>query len=100
KIAEHIAEAAQPEKSVIIDCFAGVGGNTIAFAQNGRWTRIHAIEKDIASLECAIHNAEVYGVQDRISWYLGDCFELLNTELQELGQHSVVFASPPWGGVT
>lgn len=82
----------------MIDCFAGVGGNVIAFAQSERWKRVYAIEKDPRVLACAKHNAEIYGVRDRISWYEGDCFEILRNELAELGSHSILFASPPWGG--
>ena len=83
---------------ILIDCFAGVGGNVIAFALSGRWKRVYAIEKDPRALACAKHNAEIYGVRDRISWYEGDCFEILRNELAELGKHSILFASPPWGG--
>lgn len=93
-----MANAAPSEKSVLIDCFAGVGGNVIAFAQSRRWTRVYAIEKDPKVLTCAKRNAEIYGVQDQISWYEGDCFELLKTELAGLGGDGVIFASPPWGG--
>ena len=85
-------------KTILIDCFAGVGGNVIAFAQSERWKRIYAIEKDPTALACAKHNAEIYGVRDKISWYEGDCFKILRKELAELGQHSILFASPPWGG--
>ena len=49
-------------------------------------------------MSCARHNAHVYDVEDRISWYFGDCFDVLNNELKELGPHSIIFASPPWGG--
>ena len=83
---------------MVIDCFAGVGGNTIAFAQSNKWTRIHAIEKNEASLKCAMHNAYIYGVEDKISWHLGDFSEVLSRDLSELCHRSVVFASPPWGG--
>ncbi len=82
----------------MIDCFAGVGGNVIAFAQSERWKRVYAIEKDPRALACAKHNAEIYGVRDKISWFEGDCFEILRNELVELCSHSVIFASPPWGG--
>lgn len=97
-IAEHIAEAAPKEKGIIIDVFAGAGGNAIAFASSGRWKRVYAIEKDPAVLACAKHNAEVYGVQDMISWYEGDCFSIIEKELADVGEYSVIFASPPWGG--
>lgn len=98
KIAKHIAEAAPARKAILIDCFAGVGGNVIAFATSRRWKRIYAIEKDPAVLACAKHNAEIYGCQDKISWYEGDCFDILKRELADLGEYSVIFASPPWGG--
>ncbi|KAK2735881.1 hypothetical protein FQN57_001087 [Myotisia sp. PD_48] len=98
KIAQHVAESAPKKKVILIDVFAGAGGNTIAFAQSNRWRRIYAIEKNPAVLQCAKHNAKVYGVEDKITWFLGDCFELLQNQLKELGPHSVVFGSPPWGG--
>lgn len=93
-----MAEAAPQSKAILIDCFAGVGGNAIAFARSGKWKRVYAIEKDSKALACAKHNAQVYDVQDRISWYEGDCFRILQNELSELVPHSVLFASPPWGG--
>lgn len=98
RIASDIASATPPEKKILIDVFAGAGGNTIAFAASGRWMRVYAIEKDEATLECAKRNAEVYGVSDKITWFLGDCFELLKGQLKELGKWSVIFGSPPWGG--
>ena len=70
----------------------------IAFAQSQRWKRVYAIEKDPRVLACAKHNAKIYGVQDKISWYEGDCFEILRNELAEISNHSIFFASPPWGG--
>lgn len=75
-----------------------MGGNVIAFAKSGRWNRIYAIEKDAQVLACAKHNAELYGVLDQISWHEGDCFDVLKKELLDLVEHSVLFASPPWGG--
>lgn len=99
KIAQHVADAAPAEKGIIIDAFAGAGGNAIAFANSGRWKRVYAIEKDPQVLACAQHNAEVYGVGDKISWYEGDCFNIIEKELADVGEYSVVFASPPWGGM-
>ncbi|KAI5281901.1 hypothetical protein KEM52_003827 [Ascosphaera acerosa] len=101
RIALDMASAVPPEKKILVDAFAGVGGNTIAFAASGRWMRVYGIEKDPATLECAKRNAEVYGVAGKITWFLGDCFELLRGgQLRQLGDWSVVFASPPWGGPT
>ncbi|KAI9834938.1 MAG: hypothetical protein M1819_002661 [Sarea resinae] len=98
KIAEHIAASAPPEKKIIIDAFAGVGANAIAFAQSGRWERVFAVEKDPEVLKCAKHNADIYGVANKIWWIEGDCFDVLKKRLAALGKESVIFASPPWGG--
>lgn len=99
KIAEHISTSAPKDKVVLIDAFAGAGGNSIAFAKSGRWKRVYAIEKNPAVLACAKHNAKIYGVDTKITWFEGDCFEILKTHLKDLGPFSVVFASPPWGGM-
>lgn len=105
KIAQHVAVITPDNKSILIDAFCGVGGNTIAFALSGRWKRVYAIEKDPATLACARRNAEIYGVRDKITWFLGDCFELLGpgekavSGLRELvAEYGIIFASPPWGG--
>lgn len=97
KIAEHVATA-PVDKTILIDCFAGAGGNVIAFALSGRWKQIFAIEKDPAVLECAKHNAELYGVKNKIVWNLGDCFEVLKKRMKAVSKNAVIFASPPWGG--
>ncbi|KAJ5468260.1 RNA cap guanine-N2 methyltransferase [Penicillium sp. IBT 31633x] len=98
QIASQIAESAPAGRSILVDAFAGAGGNTIAFALTGKWKRIYAIEKNPAVLKCAKHNAKIYGVEDKITWFEGDCFEILKNQLKELSPYSIVFASPPWGG--
>ncbi|KAJ5216220.1 uncharacterized protein N7498_002627 [Penicillium cinerascens] len=98
KIAAHMAEAAPDGRSILIDAFAGAGGNSIAFALTGKWKRVYAIEKNPAVLQCAKHNAKIYGVDKKITWFEGDCFEILKNQLKDLAPYSVIFASPPWGG--
>jgi tRNA G37 N-methylase Trm5 len=93
-----MAESAPAGRSILVDAFAGAGGNTIAFALTGKWRRIYAIEKNPAVLKCAKHNAKIYGVEDKITWFEGDCFEILKNQLKDLAPYGVVFASPPWGG--
>jgi tRNA G37 N-methylase Trm5 len=93
-----MAESAPAGRSILVDAFAGAGGNTIAFALTGKWRRIYAIEKNPAVLKCAKHNAKIYGVEDKITWFEGDCFEILKNQLKDLAPYAVVFASPPWGG--
>ncbi|KAI7365805.1 RNA methylase family protein [Hortaea werneckii] len=102
-VARQIAEdlsTAPKSKTVLIDCFAGAGGNAIAFALSGRWNQIFAIEKDPKVLACAKHNAEVYGVAKKIWWIEGDAFEALRKRLKGQAKNAVVFGSPPWGGPT
>lgn len=98
KIAAHMGEAAPDGRSILIDAFAGAGGNSIAFALTGKWKRVYAIEKNPAVLQCAKHNAKIYGVDKKITWFEGDCFEILKNQLKDLAPYSVIFASPPWGG--
>ncbi|KAK1834738.1 hypothetical protein QBC39DRAFT_276322 [Podospora conica] len=106
--------------TTIIDIFAGAGGNAIAFALSAKWSRVVAIERDPSTLACAQHNARVYGVYDAITWVLGDSFEVLSLLRRRHQQHqtggdddelsalldsmppssTVIFASPPWGGVS
>lgn len=93
-----MAENGPESKSILIDTFAGAGGNVIAFAKSNKWRRVYAIEKNPAVLRCAKHNAKIYGVEDKITWFLGDCFDILKNQLKELAPYSVIFSSPPWGG--
>ena len=104
KIATHISESIKdPQRQVILDVMAGAGGNTLAFARlpQDRFSRIYAFEKDPATLECLKHNAQIYGLTNRISFLDGDCFSLLEKtpNLQMLAkQFGIIFCSPPWGG--
>lgn len=52
-----------------------------------------AIDIDPKKIEMAKHNANVYGVTDRIEFIVGDYLQLS----QRL-KADVVFLSPPWGG--
>ncbi|KAG2217783.1 hypothetical protein INT45_001108 [Circinella minor] len=89
KIARHIAKKCQSK--VIIDAFAGCGGNTIQFAFTCH--RVIAIDIDPVKLHCARHNAKIYGVEDRIEFIEGNFFKLASKL-----KGDVIFLSPPWGG--
>jgi trimethylguanosine synthase len=79
--------------------FAGAGGNTIAFALSGRWSKVIGIEKDPSVIACAEHNAAIYGVADQITWINDDCFSYFTTQSSLIdASKTVIFASPPWGG--
>ncbi|RFU36128.1 hypothetical protein B7463_g264, partial [Scytalidium lignicola] len=98
KVAEDLANNSDESKTVLIDIFAGVGGNVIAFALSERWSNVIAVEKDPSTIACAQHNAEVYGVRDKITWVNSDCFSYLQSNTEINPSQTVVFASPPWGG--
>ncbi|KAK4186143.1 RNA cap guanine-N2 methyltransferase-domain-containing protein [Podospora australis] len=111
QVAQDISSSlfSTPLKDTIVDLFGGAGGNSIAFALSEKWSRVIAIEKDTDTLACAMHNAEVYGVQDYITFIHGDCLdfldrlktatETLDDSLRLDPQSTMLFASPPWGGV-
>lgn len=54
-----------------------------------------AIDIDPKKIEMAKHNAQVYGVYDRIEFIIGNFLVLADTLKAD-----VVFLSPPWGGPT
>lgn len=62
---------------MIVDAFAGVGGNAIQFAQT--CDRVIAVELCAERLETARHNAQVYGVADKIEFICGDFLEVAPT---------------------
>jgi trimethylguanosine synthase len=96
--ARHIVEYAPPSKTILIDCFCGVGGNTIAFAKSNQWDQVIGIDVDPGAITCAKNNARVYGVEDSIRFINGDCFEVLREQFGGMRDKLVIFASPPWGG--
>ncbi|KAF4628909.1 hypothetical protein G7Y89_g9242 [Cudoniella acicularis] len=99
KVASDLAASTSSEKTTIIDIFAGAGGNAIAFALSGRWSKVIAIEKDLSVIACAQHNAALYGVAAKITWINADCFTYLSSLPASINSSkTVIFASPPWGG--
>uniref|UniRef100_M4BGE9 Trimethylguanosine synthase n=1 Tax=Hyaloperonospora arabidopsidis (strain Emoy2) TaxID=559515 RepID=M4BGE9_HYAAE len=89
-IAEHIAMRLSCD--VVLDPFAGCGGNVIQLAMTCK--QVIAIDIDPVKIRMAKHNAAIYGVADKIEWIVGDSIDLLPSL-----QADVVFLSPPWGGV-
>lgn len=81
--------------SRIVDAFCGCGGNTIQFAMSGK--HVIAIDIDPEKILKAKHNARIYGVEDKITFYVGDFFHFYST-LSNL-KVEAIFLSPPWGGL-
>ncbi|TVY54548.1 Trimethylguanosine synthase [Lachnellula cervina] len=99
QIASDLVASTPSSKTVVIDIFAGAGGNAIAFALSNRWSTIIAIEKDASVIACAQNNARIYGVADQITWINDDSFSYLKKNQTSIDRSkTVIFASPPWGG--
>lgn len=80
----------------VIDLFAGVGGNVIAFAKT--CARVCACDIDDGRLRLAQKNAQVYGVADKIEWLCVDSIQLLQQPKPKAQEYAVCLLSPPWGG--
>ncbi|PPQ74335.1 hypothetical protein CVT24_000689 [Panaeolus cyanescens] len=103
-IADQIAERCRCD--TILDAFCGVGGNTIAFAKTCQ--RVIALDTSSTRLKLARHNAQIYGVADRIEFIQADYLSFVKSYASHFSSSSsgnshgrkidVVFLSPPWGG--
>lgn len=86
-----LRQAKKMNCKTVVDGFCGIGANTIAFARHG--AKVYAIEKDKRRLEMARHNAEIYGVNDKIKFIHEDFFR----EAQKIKAEGI-FLDPSWGG--
>ena len=114
-IANQIAERCRCD--TVLDAFCGVGGNAIAFAKtcehgmhlaNLFRPRLTGIPRTVIALDIspvrlalAKHNADIYGVANRIEFILADYISFAhayNSRPPGKRPINVVFLSPPWGG--
>ncbi|TFY56049.1 hypothetical protein EVG20_g9082 [Dentipellis fragilis] len=95
-VADQIAERCRC--GTVLDAFCGVGGNAIAFARTCE--RVIALDISPIRLALARHNAEIYGVADRIEFILADYMSFARSIRADPANRpiDVVFLSPPWGG--
>lgn len=125
EIAVYTAKKCKSE--CVLDGFAGVGGNVIQFALAAskaamsraiaikskavvlRATlpevaapkvdevKVYANDIDTDKLDMLMHNATIYKVQDKIEILNKDFLELTKKDFEV--KPTVVFLSPPWGGI-
>lgn len=78
----------------VFDAMAGLGGNTIAFAEAG--SRVLAVERDPVRAALARRNVTVRGVGARVTLLVGDAEVEVPALGPELGPEAVLFLDPPW----
>lgn len=87
--------------TTVLDAFCGAGGNTIQFARF--FDHVIAVDIDFVKLQCAQHNATLYGTAHKTSFVMQDFFQVhdvLHISSEEPRTIiDMVFMSPPWGGV-
>jgi len=80
--------------SKTVDICSGIGSMSVALARSGQ--QVTAIEIDENRVAMARHNAEIYGVADRIDFRQADITS--SATLQSLPEDiDTVFLDPPWG---
>lgn len=60
----------------VVDAMAGCGGNVVAFARHHRCQEVIAIDQDEDRLAACLHNAAVYGVDQKVKTMRGDFFSI------------------------
>lgn len=76
---------------IVTDGTACVGGNTISFAR--KFKHVNGVELTRNRCDMLKHNAQILGVENKISVYEGDYLDIWKSLKQD-----VVFLDPPWGG--
>jgi len=79
----------------VLDPFCGLGGDAIAFAQQG--LEVHAAEMDRNRMALAQKNAAALAPNGNIQFYAGDGLEHLKSWATQIQDFSL-YLDPPWGG--
>jgi len=90
-----------PRATTIVDLCCGGGGNTIQFAST--FDSVGAIDINPVNVKCTMHNANIYGVHDKIWPVTGDWNQISQNGGKDwipsdVSQIDLMFCSPPWGG--
>ena len=94
-IAGQHAEFFASFKGPVLDPFCGLGGDAIAFAQQG--LDVHTAEIDKGRMALAKRNASAFKVDSRIHFYPGDGIAHLDSWVSTFPQY-LLYLDPPWGG--
>lgn len=122
-IAERMVDGAENANLIVLDPFAGVGGNVIALAMRPEVKLVIAVDLDAKRLELAANNCRVYEIpsskvvflhanaldvlracrsnlhgQDASSTKVMHGYQFGGLELLPRQAVDSIFLSPPWGG--
>ncbi|MFT7519942.1 MAG: putative O-methyltransferase YrrM [Kiritimatiellia bacterium] len=86
-----LAMARRAHCDQVLDLTCGAGGNAIGFARAG--CSVTAIDLHPGRLDMARHNAQLYGVRDRIIFHSMDA----TAALDDVDTETLIFFDPPWG---
>lgn len=82
------------KNKIIVDCTAGLGGNTISFAKY--FKKVIGIEISKERFELLQNNINVYNLQNT-ELINGSCVDFINNE-SNMNNIDILFFDPPWGG--
>ena len=94
KIAIHHAERFKG-KTIVLDAFAGAGGNAIQFALRKDISFVLGVECVFSRARQCRNNARVYSAHKRLDVICADSLTLVRSLRPVV---DAVFLSPPWGG--
>ncbi|VVU94685.1 RNA cap guanine-N2 methyltransferase [seawater metagenome] len=91
-INDHINKIStfKDKQITITDATAGIGGNTISFAQ--KFHRVNSVELNYNRYLFLVNNINIYNLEN-INVYNKDYIQIMQTLKQD-----VLFIDPPWGG--
>jgi 16S rRNA G966 N2-methylase RsmD len=82
------------EPRLVVDCFSGVGGNTIQFSH--RHKSVTAVDSSSDRILMAKSNCKVYNAISNVEFVQADARSFLESIMPS--NKTCVYASPPWGG--
>jgi hypothetical protein len=82
----------------VVDGLAGLGGDTIGFAQSGLFERIVSVEEDANRFHCLRNNVAAYGLRRRVTCVRADFVRWFETRYALDAPRALVFLDAPWGG--
>lgn len=86
-------------KISVIDCTAGLGGDTIGFAQHKGYDHVYALELDKKRYDCLCENVNLYELEEKVECVNQNSFTWIEkNDLSKKDSFVLLCIDPPWGG--